>query len=163
MLMPGASLQPLRVTCNPLTEWRVTLITLPILPLVHFLGAYLPELRGRPLAIVYAFWEPFVAWGTILFLASNFQRRFDRLVGAWQPLPRRACTIYVIPPPVLVAVGLAWRNVPAAPLLKFAVTGSVGCALCYLLAGLLLRLPKLASIVKNGFACDGHTLLHGIE
>ncbi|MGF6701520.1 hypothetical protein OKW38_006197 [Paraburkholderia sp. MM5496-R1] len=52
MLMPGASLQPLRVTCNPLTEWRVTLITLPILPLVYFLGAYLPELRGRPLAIV---------------------------------------------------------------------------------------------------------------
>ncbi|MGF6931436.1 hypothetical protein OKW41_000575 [Paraburkholderia sp. UCT70] len=52
--------------------WRVTLITLPILPLVYFLGAYLPELRGRPLAIVYTFWEPFVAWGTILFLASNF-------------------------------------------------------------------------------------------
>ncbi|MBB5459669.1 hypothetical protein HDG33_003333 [Paraburkholderia sp. Cpub6] len=35
MLMPGASLQPLRVTCNPLTEWRVNLITLPILPLVY--------------------------------------------------------------------------------------------------------------------------------
>ncbi|MGF6854563.1 hypothetical protein OKW29_003450 [Paraburkholderia sp. CI3] len=134
MLMPGASLQPLRVTCNPLTEWRVTLITLPILPLVYFLGAYLPELRGRPLAIAYAFWEPFVARGTILFLTSNFQRRFDRLVSAWQPLSRRAYTIYVIPPPVLVAVALAWRNVPAAPLLRFAVrvASLARCAICLL-------------------------------
>ncbi|WP_233852327.1 acyltransferase family protein [Paraburkholderia sp. HD33-4] len=127
--------------------WRVTLITLPILPLVYFLGGHLSQLRGRPLAIVYALWEPFVAWGTILFLASTFQRRFGKLIGVWQPLSRRAYTIYIIHPPVLVAVALAWRNVPAAPLLKFAITGSVACASCYLLAGLLLRLPKLASIL----------------
>ncbi|APA88115.1 acyltransferase [Paraburkholderia sprentiae WSM5005] len=127
--------------------WRVALIALPVLPLVYFMGGYLHALRGRPLAIVYAFWEPFVAWGTILFLASVFQRRFETLVGVWQPLSRRAYAIYIVHPPVLVAVALAWRNVPAAPLLKFVITGSVACALCYLVAGLVLRLPKLASVL----------------
>ncbi|EEA04155.1 acyltransferase 3 [Burkholderia sp. H160] len=122
-------------------------MTLPILPLVYFLGRYLPELRGRPLAMVYTFWEPFVAWGTILFLTRYFQRRFYRLDGVWQPLSRRAYTIYIIHPPVLVAVALAWRNVAAAPFLKFAITGSLACALCYLIAGFLLRWPKLASIL----------------
>lgn len=127
--------------------WRIALIALPVLPLVYFLGRHFPELRGRPLSVVYAFWEPFVAWGTILFLARSFQHRFDRLVGVWQPLSRRAYTIYIVHPPVLVAVALAWRNVAATPLLKFAITGSLACVLCYLIAGLLLRLPKLASIL----------------
>ncbi|WP_133645631.1 acyltransferase family protein [Paraburkholderia flava] len=127
--------------------WRVALLTIPVLPLVYFLGAYFPALRGRPLSVLYAFWEPFVAWGTILFLAKIFQDRFDKLKGVWQPLSRRAYTIYIVHPPVLVAVALAWRNVAAAPLLKFAITGSFACVFCYLIAGILLRLPKLASIL----------------
>jgi peptidoglycan/LPS O-acetylase OafA/YrhL len=127
--------------------WRIALLTMPVLPLVYFLGAHFPELRGRPLAVLYAFWEPFVAWGTILFLARAFQDRFDKLAGVWQPLSRRAYTIYIVHPPVLVAVALAWRNIAATPLLKFAITGSLACVLCYLIAGVLLRVPKLASIL----------------
>ncbi len=40
---------------------------------------------------------------------------------------------------MLVGTALAWRDIPAPALAKFAVTGSVACALCYLAAGLLLR------------------------
>lgn len=127
--------------------WRVALLALPVLPLAYLLAKHVPELRGRLQAVVYAFWEPLVAWGTILFLASHFQRRFDRLTGLWRPLSRRAYAIYIIHPPVLVATALAWRNVPAAPLLKFAVTGCVACVASYLIAGFLLRLPRLASIL----------------
>ncbi|WP_230684285.1 acyltransferase family protein [Burkholderia cepacia] len=127
--------------------WRVALLALPVLPVAYLLANHVPELRGRPQAVVYAFWEPLVAWGTILFLARFFQRRFDRLTGVWQPLSRRAYTIYIIHPPVLVATALAWRNVPAAPFLKFAGTGCVACVACYLIAGLLLRSTRLASIL----------------
>jgi hypothetical protein len=42
---------------------------------------------------------------------------------------------------VVVAVTLAWRGVAAPALLKFALSASIACLLCYLLAGLLLRLP----------------------
>lgn len=129
------------------TWWRIALLTLPVLPIAYLLAKHVPALRGRTVDVVYAFWEPLVAWGTILFLASRFQRRFSRLTGVWQPLAQRAYTIYIIHPPVLVGVALAWQNVPAAPFLKFAVTGGVACVACYLIAGLLLRVPRLASIL----------------
>ncbi|WP_235590041.1 acyltransferase family protein [Burkholderia cenocepacia] len=126
---------------------RIALLALPVLPLAYLIAKHVPALRGRPQDVIYAFWEPLVAWGTILFLVDRFQQSFDRLKGAWRPLSRRAYAIYIIHPPVLVAVALAWRNVPASPFLKFAVTGSIACVACYLIAGLLLRVPRLASIL----------------
>lgn len=127
--------------------WRIALIALPVLPLVYFVGGNFAGARAHVLAVVYAFWEPLVAWGTILFLLDGFQRHFPRLAGVWRPLCRRAYTIYIIHPPVLVGVALLWRDVPAYPMLKFVATGSVSCLLCYLIAGALLRLPGLASIL----------------
>ncbi|ELW9448783.1 acyltransferase [Burkholderia cenocepacia] len=126
---------------------RIALMALPILPIAYLIAKHVPAWRGRPQDVIYAFWEPLVAWGAILFLVDRFQQRFDTLTGAWRPLSRRAYAIYVIHPPVLVAVALAWRNVPASPFLKFAVTGSIACVACYLIAGLLLRVPRFASIL----------------
>jgi fructose-1,6-bisphosphatase/inositol monophosphatase family enzyme len=42
---------------------------------------------------------------------------------------------------------VAWRDVAAPALVKFLVTGSAACALCYLAAGVLLRTPAIARIV----------------
>jgi peptidoglycan/LPS O-acetylase OafA/YrhL len=98
-------------------------------------------------ALVYAFWEQFVAWGVILGLLTLFQRRFASLTGFWRRLARRAYPIYIIHPPVLVSVALAWRDVAAPALVKFLVTGSLACALCYGIAGLALRIPVVARIV----------------
>jgi len=64
-----------------------------------------------------------------------------------QRLVRRAFAIYVIHPPVVVAVTLLWRLVPAPTLLKFALSGSVACLLCYLLAGALLRVPGVNRVL----------------
>lgn len=127
--------------------WRIALIALPVLPIMYFAGVLFPALRGRPLSIAYAFWEPFVAWGTILFLIDRFQRRFDNLAGLWPSLSRRAYTIYIIHPPVLVGVALMWKTIPASPLIKFAITGSVACIACYLIAGLLLRAPAFRKVL----------------
>jgi surface polysaccharide O-acyltransferase-like enzyme len=78
---------------------------------------------------------------------SFFQRRFAHLAGVWPSLARRAFLIYIIHPPVVVGVALAWREVAAPALIKFIVTGSLACVICYLLAGLLLRVPAVARIV----------------
>ena len=68
-----------------------------------------------------------------------------------QALSRRAFAVYVIHPPVAVAVAvalaLAWATVPAPALLKFVLTGTLACALCYGLAGALLRLPGVARVL----------------
>ena len=129
--------------------WRV----FPLFPIVVLLGSRLPWLHGHAegglnaQALTYAFWEPFIAWGFILGLLTLFQRRFDQLHGVWRRLARRAFLIYIIHPPVLVAVALTWRDVAAPALVKFLVTGSLACALCYVIAGLALRIPVVARIV----------------
>jgi surface polysaccharide O-acyltransferase-like enzyme len=130
-------------------QWRwVARIALPVLPVLYLLGARWPALRGAPLDAVYAFWEPLVAWGLLLGLLLRWPQRFEAgLPGAWQALARRAFAIYVIHPPVVVGVALAWRSVAAPPLLKFIVTGGLACALCIVLAGGLLKLPGVRRVL----------------
>ena len=127
--------------------WRIALVALPTLPILYFASRAVPALGGRVLGGVYAFWEPLVAWGVILKLLWLFQRRFAVLGGGGRALARRAYTIFIIHPPVLVAVALAWRSVAAPALLKFVVTGSVSCAVCFVVAGGLLRIPALRKIL----------------
>lgn len=118
-----------------------------VLPAALLLQPMVPALRGSSdggwtvPAAIYAFWEPLVAWGIIPSLLIAFQRRFAHLSPLWRRLSERAYTIYIIHPPVLVALALAWRGVAAPALIKFAVTGLATCLVCYLLAGLLLRIP----------------------
>ncbi len=128
-------------------------LTLPVLPAVALLAPTVPALRGDTSggwniqAVVYAFWEPFVAWGFILALVRSFDRRFRTLGSVWAALARRAFTIYIIHPPILVAVALAWRDVPAPHLVKFAVTGTLACLACFWIAGLLLRVRWVRQVI----------------
>ena len=132
---------------------RITWLAMPVLPSVVLLSPYMPVLGGDTAggwnlqAVVYAAWEPMVAWGIILSLLHGFHRRFLRLGPIWMALARRAFTIFIIHPPVLVAIALAWRGVAAPPLLKFAVTGGMTCLACFWIAGLLLRVPAIRRIV----------------
>jgi surface polysaccharide O-acyltransferase-like enzyme len=133
---------------------RIAWVTLPVLALLAVASPFLPvSLKGAPEggwtlpAVVYAFWEPFIAWGIILALLALFQRRFETLSPFWQKLSRRAYLIFIIHPPFVVAVALAWRHVAAPALLKFAISGLIACVLCYLAAGLLLRVPGMRRVV----------------
>lgn len=126
---------------------RVATLAFPVLPAAYFIAKAVPFLAGKPLGVIYAFWEPLVAWGVILVLLhrlTNGTRLFDPIR---ERLGRRAYAIYIIHPPVLVAIALAWRQVEAPQLVKFAVTGSMTCIACYLLTGLLVRLPGVRRIV----------------
>ena len=135
-------------------RWRrVARWAVPVLPVVALSSTAVPMLQGRveggfslP-ALVYAVWEPLVAWGVILGLLLRVHQRFTVPSPVWQRLSRRAFAIYVIHPPVLVAVALAWAAVQAPALLKFGLSGILSCVLCYVLAGLLLRLPGVARVL----------------
>lgn len=132
---------------------RVALAALGVFPLLAAVAARTPALAGppiggfNPMAAVYAFWEPLVAWGVIMTLLVVFEARFARLDALWSALARRAYLVYIIHPPVLVGVSLALRGLVAPALLKFALAGALAIALCVLLAGLLLRVPMLRRIV----------------
>ncbi len=135
-------------------RWRhITYVTLPMLAPLAFLKDVTPLFQGNPMggfnlpALLYAFWEPFVAWGVILWLLARAQRPGRVSSPLWQKLSRRAYAMYVIHPLPVVAIALAWRGVPAPALVKFAVTGSLACVACYLLAGWLLRLPGVRRVL----------------
>ncbi len=131
----------------------VAVVALPVLPVVVALAPGIPALRGNTLggfnlpAVVYAFWEPLIAWGIILGLLRSFTARFRTLGTGWAALSRRAYAIYIIHPPILVGIALAWRQVAAPHLVKFAVTGTATCLVSFCVAGLLLRVRAIARVV----------------
>ncbi|WP_310736798.1 acyltransferase family protein [Roseateles terrae] len=135
---------------------RVCRWTLPVLPVLAVVAPKLPAVQGpaeggwHVLAAVYAFWEPFVAWGVILGLLWRFQHRMDLSHPIWRTMGQRAYTIFVLHAPVVVGVALAWRQVEAPALVKFAVTGGLSCWLSYLLAGVWLWVWRRVSAPGAG-------------
>jgi peptidoglycan/LPS O-acetylase OafA/YrhL len=98
-------------------------------------------------AILYAFWEPFVAWGLIAAWLLLFRAYMNRPSGVWTWLNRRAYAVYIIHPPVLVGVSLLLHPWAAPALLKFGVTGTLACLATWLAADPLVRIPGVRRIV----------------
>jgi hypothetical protein len=98
-------------------------------------------------AILYACWEPFVAWGLIAGWILIFREHMNKPSAFWEWLNRRAYAVYIIHPPVLVGVALLLHGWAAPALVKFGVTGVAACVGCWLLADPLVRLPGVRSVV----------------
>jgi fucose 4-O-acetylase-like acetyltransferase len=98
-------------------------------------------------AILYAFWEPFVAWGLISAWLLFFRARMNQPSAYWAWLNRRAYAVYIIHPPILVAISLLLHQWIAPALIKFRVTGGLACIACWLVADPLVRMPGLRRVV----------------
>jgi fucose 4-O-acetylase-like acetyltransferase len=98
-------------------------------------------------AISYAFWEPFIAWGMIAAWLLVFRRYMNRPSGIWTWLNRRSYAVYIIHPVVLVGISLLLRGWAAPALIKFAVTSTLACTTCWILADPLVRALGLRRIV----------------
>jgi peptidoglycan/LPS O-acetylase OafA/YrhL len=115
-------------------------------------------LSGRPVnfntgfsipAIVYAFWEPFVAWGIIAAYLVWFRENSNRPSVVWQYLGVRAYAAYILHAPVLVAVGVLFRPWQAPALAKFAVTGSLACLATLALSSLVFLIPGTRRVLAS--------------
>jgi peptidoglycan/LPS O-acetylase OafA/YrhL len=142
-------------------EWRQTrtwiiglLFTWPLLPL----GIFTARVVNGPgksnfsgglswTAILYAMWEPFVAWGLIAAWLLLFRSQMNQESRFWRWLNRRAYAVYIIHPPILVGTSLLLHSWIAPALVKFCVTGALSCIACWLLADPLVRLPGLRRVV----------------
>jgi hypothetical protein len=98
-------------------------------------------------AIVYALWEPFVAWGLIAAWLLLFRDYMNQPSAFWTWLNRRAYAVYIIHPPVLVSIALLLHRWVAPALVKFSVVGLLASVATWLLADPLVRLPGLRSVV----------------
>lgn len=142
-------------------EWRQArawiiglILTWPLLPLGIFVARALngpgKSNFGGGLswtAILYAMWEPFVAWGLIAAWLLVFRSRMNQESKMWGWLNRRAYAVYIIHPPILVGISLLLHPWVAPALVKFCVTGALSCIACWLLADPFVRLPGLRRVV----------------
>ncbi len=99
------------------------------------------------MALVYAFWEPFVAWGIILYLLFRFQRSFNSGYRLSRWISERSYTVFIIHPPILVGTSLAFHSWGVRPLLKFFITGSLTCIFCLVAATLLLQIQGVRRVL----------------
>jgi peptidoglycan/LPS O-acetylase OafA/YrhL len=98
-------------------------------------------------AILYALWEPFVAWGLIALWLLVFRSRMNQPSQLWDWLNRRAYAVYILHPPVLVTIALLLHGWIAPALLKFAVTGTLAVIATWLISDPFVRIPGIRSIV----------------
>jgi peptidoglycan/LPS O-acetylase OafA/YrhL len=98
-------------------------------------------------AILYALWEPFVAWGLIALWLLVFRARMNQPSAFWTWLNRRAYAVYIIHPPVLVGISLLLHGWIAPALVKFGVVGFLACNATWLAADPLVRLPGLRRVL----------------
>lgn len=98
-------------------------------------------------AILYAFWEPFVAWGLIAAWLLFFRERLNMPSAVWSWLSRRAYAVYILHPLVLVGVAILLHPWIAPALVKFATTGALTCAGTWIIADPFVRLPGIRRIV----------------
>jgi hypothetical protein len=98
-------------------------------------------------SMLYAFWEPFVAWGLIAAWLLVFRERMNQPSQFWAWLNRRAYAVYIIHPVVLVGISLLLRGWAAPALVKFGAVGVLACTATWLAADPLVRLPGMRRVV----------------
>jgi hypothetical protein len=95
-------------------------------------------------ALVYAFWEPFVAWGIILGMLWRFRfrsRSDGARTGARDKWPGCAYAAYIVHSPVVVGLGLLLGHAALPNSLRFVIAGAAGIVLSFVLGRLLLLIP----------------------
>ncbi|MCI3922769.1 acyltransferase family protein [Paenibacillus sp. TRM 82003] len=130
----------------------VSLAAIPVLPIALIatgaLDGHMTFAGGINLqAIVYAFWEPFVGFGIMLWLLQRFARRNAKPSQLQQAQNDAAYGAYIVHPLVVVAFSLPFAGQPLHPNLKFVVVSVAGVAFSFALAWLLRRLPYMNRIL----------------
>lgn len=139
-----------KITARDARPWLIVsaliVFILPAAAVLHLMpGSFDGGLNFN--ALLYAFWDPFLAPGIILGLLWFAQTRWSRpsFFSTWAA--PQAFAAYAIHPPVVVAFSLAAAGLPLPPLLKFALVGTLACAGSFLVGAALRRLPGATRIL----------------
>lgn len=125
-------------------------ISLACIPLLFVSAALSGALAGKPVnfngglsmsAVVYAFWEPFVAWGLIAWLLVIFRAHFNSPNPMWQRWSSQAYGAFIVHAPVLVGISVALSSWAAPAALKFAVVGIASIAVSFAVTRVFLIWP----------------------
>jgi hypothetical protein len=92
-------------------------------------------------ALFWAFLSSFMAVGMCIGVLYLFRRYANRQGRLSRFLAPNAYTAHIVHAPVIVAVALAMRGLDFHPLLKFALAAIVAVPMCFVISGLIRKLP----------------------
>jgi glucan biosynthesis protein C len=129
------------------------ILVVVVFPLLTLLGGLLEgdlsKLAGGLYwqALAYALWEQTLGVGMTVALLLLFRERFNHQGTLARAASASSYTVYIIHAPIIVLFALAVRSVHLYPLLKFAIVASIIIPACFVLAGLVRRLPAAQRIL----------------
>ena len=129
-----------------------SIVLLPVMAITALLAGLFGSKSKSPgsldvTSIVYAFWEPLIAWGVIPAYLLLFRKYGNRPSVHWETLSSCAYAVYVLHAPVLVAVSVSFRPWQAPALVKFALTGSLTALSTFGLSFLVLKAPTVRRVI----------------
>ena len=139
-----------RVRWSYALPWTIAaLVLIVLLPAVFMICPEPTSFLGgwNAYALFYAMWEPFVAWGVILFILCVSRTYLSRTNAFMKALARQSFAVYCIHSPILVALTLLAHDWQAASLVKWIVVGLSACVGSWLVAAALVRLPGVRRIL----------------
>jgi surface polysaccharide O-acyltransferase-like enzyme len=123
------------------------------IPVLGFEGDYSVLMGGFNIhALLFALVENIICVGMIFVLLKIFYAKFNKQGKIMQHLSPSAFYIYLIHPPVLVLVSLAFISIDIVAVLKLAIVFPLTVILCYLIShyGLeKIHLSKKARVDRN--------------
>jgi surface polysaccharide O-acyltransferase-like enzyme len=125
----------------------IALAAFPVLPVVgvvtgRFSGDASKLAGGwAPADVVYAFWEPFMAWGIIALLLWQFRVRFNHPSARWDGWAANAYGAYIVHAPVVVALCIGLRDWSAPTIIKFTLVSCAAITISFSIARVLKMLP----------------------
>jgi Acyltransferase family len=131
-------------------------LSLVCIPMLFIAAALAGALAGKPVnfngglsipAVVYAFWEPFVAWGLIAWLLVSFRAKFNSPSPRWERWATQAYGAFILHAPVLVGISVLLSGWAAPAALKFAVVGIASIAATFELTRIILKLPLARRVI----------------
>ena len=131
----------------------VSLVAIPLLPagaaLSGALQGWAIDFDGglSAASVLYAFWEPFVAWEIMAVLLLQFRLRFNALDARRRCWSDAAFGAFVIHAPVVVALSVLLSPWTASPLVKFCLVAASGTVLSFLMSRALRALPFVSRVL----------------
>jgi len=130
--------------------WSISIVVAYVLLSIYwfiFLGfdTDLNVALGGPTlaAFLFAVVDNIIAMGMIFILIPIFYTRFNKQGPLLRNLSANAYHIYLIHPPILVLVALAFASIPLIPVLKLVIVWPLTVILCYLVSHYVIqKIPK---------------------
>lgn len=127
----------------------VALVTLPMFLVVAILGGALESdaavekfLGGMGWqSLAYAAWESTMFIAVLTYLLYLFRERFSQAGPTLRSMAKSVYTVYIIHQTLVIALHIAFLPVAIPTVLKFFLVSLLAVPACFLLAGLIRRIP----------------------